>query len=233
MTRYALYFAPAETSAFWRFGSAWLGRDAATGGTLARPALHGPAQADWTAEALQALTAAPRRYGFHATLKPPFRLAEGRTIAELTAAAEAFAAKQKPFECTTEVAALGRFIAFRLASLSEEMAALAGSAVRTLDPFRAPPPPEETARRQAAGLTARQQAMLAEWGYPYVFEEFRFHMTLTGPINDEAARERLVESLRAMAGKAAGPLEVDAVAIYEQPAPDAPFTLFRRLPLGG
>jgi hypothetical protein len=34
----------------------------------------------------------------------------------------------------------------------------------------------------AAGLNQSQVANLDRWGYPYLFADFRFHMTLTGKV---------------------------------------------------
>lgn len=231
--RYAIYFAPAPDSAFWQFGSSWLGWDAAEEIRLKRPPLTGDAAADWDDGALETLTAAPRNYGFHATLKPPFRLGEGQAVERLITAAEAFVETQKSFVCpNVDVAALGRFIAFRLTDASSEMQDLAEVCVRAFEPFRASLNEAELAKRHASGLTPRQAALTANWGYPYIFEEFRFHMTLTGAIADNAARGRLVTQLQRMAeaSGASGPMLADAICIYEQPQPGEPFRLLRRLP---
>lgn len=234
--RYALYFAPASDSPFWRFGCAWLGRDPESGDSPIRPPLVGDAAGDWDETALEAATRSPANYGFHATLKPPFRLAGGVTHEQLETAAAAFARRQRPFRCVdVGVAALGRFIAFRLLEPSFEMQALAARAVESLDAYRGPQTEEELAKRRAAGLSERQERMLQAWGYPYVMDEFRFHMTLTGAIADDGRRERLAAALARMADDAGarGPMLVDGLALYEQPAPGAPFTLLRRLPFGG
>lgn len=233
VARYAIYFAPVSESPFWRFGSAWLGRDAGLDISLQRPTLIGDALSDWDDTALENLTASPRNYGFHATLKPPFRLAKGQAVESLIQAAESFALSQKSFDCSTVgVAALGRFIAFRTMEPCQAMSDLAEACVKAFEPFRAPLNATELAKRHTAGLTPRQSALTAEWGYPYVFEEFRFHMTLTGAIVDDTTRERLAASLRVMAiaEGASGVMRVDAIVVYEQPVPGAPFRLLRRIP---
>lgn len=233
VARYAIYFAPAPDSAFWRFGSAWLGRDAALDTPVQRPVLTGDASAEWDDVALETLTASPRNYGFHATLKPPFRLAEGQKVEGLIQTAESFALSQKSFDCpAVGVAALGRFIAFRMMAPCQAMSDLAEACVKAFEPFRAPLNATELAKRHAAGLTPRQALLTAEWGYPYVFEEFRFHMTLTGAIVDAGVRERLTASLKVMAEAAGahGLMRAYAIAVYEQPSPGAPFRLIRRLP---
>lgn len=227
--RYAIFFAPDAGSAFWRFGASWLGRDVETGQTLDRPALNDA----WSALELDALTASPRLYGFHGTLKPPFRLAPDCSIDALLDAVEAFAHTQAPFACPDiEVAALGHFIAFRPRTPFPALNALAAECVRTFDPFRAALNPSELAKRRKAGLTDRQEQRLQRWGYPYVFDEFRFHMTLTGAIEDAAMRNRLTAQLRAAAeaAGATGAMQVNEIAVYEQPEAGAPFRLLRRVP---
>lgn len=234
--RYAVYFAPAADSPFWRFGCSWLGRDPETEAPQLRPELDGAAAADWSPQALDAVTASPSSYGFHATLKPPFRLLAGQNLEALEAAVMEFAAGQTPFVCPEVApAALGRFIAFRMAEPVAEMHALAAAAVKAFESFRGLQTPDELAKRRAADLTDYQEAMLVRWGYPYVMAEFRFHMTLTSAIADPDIRNRLAANLASMAAAsgAAGPMRVDGVALYEQPSAGAPFRLLRRLPFGG
>ena len=79
--RYALYLAPPADSELWRFGSRVIGRDAASGVDISGFALEGWSAPDW-----RAATQEPRRYGFHATLKAPFRLAEACDEAALRGA---------------------------------------------------------------------------------------------------------------------------------------------------
>ena len=124
------------------------------------------------------------------------------------------------------------FIACTLSVPCAALEKLAADCVRTLDPFRAPLSDEETARRRRGGLTPRQDEYLLTWGYPYVFEEFRFHMTLTGRL-EEPERVRVLAILRARAKPIAGmPLSIDAIAVYEQPDRDRPFLMSARYPLG-
>ena len=69
---------------------------------------------------------------------------------------------------------------------------------------------------------------MLEWGYPYIFEDFRFHMTLTNGIEDEALRSRVLDALRQMFAYVSGVHRFDAVAIYRQPDRDAPFEVVER-----
>lgn len=127
------------------------------------------------------ITETPRKYGFHGTVKPPFRLAKGRTEAGLRSALADFAANTAPVALEgLELAQLGRFLALVPEGPTDALSALASETVRQFDGFRAPLNEVELARRRQSGLTPRQETLLQEWGYPYVMEEFRFHLTLTG-----------------------------------------------------
>lgn len=226
--RYAVYYAPPAGSALWRFGSEWLGWDAEADAPAPQPTVAGlPAP-------LAEITAAPRRYGFHATLKPPFALAEGTRAEELIAAAEALAARTPAFEAPKlRLTAGRRFASLRLSEPCAEMTALAADCVEALDGFRAPPGEAELARRRRAGLTAAQEANLARWGYPYVMDEFDFHLTLSGPLQ-AAALAQVAEALAPRVEPLCRTsLPVTEIAIYGDPGEGAPFALMRRLPLGG
>ena len=217
--RYALYFAPAATHPLWAAGCRWLGRDpesgAADGG--------GSHRAD------------PRRYGFHATLKPPFALREGAGRSPLFAALSHFVDERAPFAMPPlAVATLGDFVALR--PIDRDATAprlplreLADDCVRLFDEFRRPPSPEETARRMAPGLEDQQRANVVRWGYPHVFGHWRFHMTLTDGVADDGLRgELLAEATRHFAAALAEPLRCDGVALFVEDAPGADLRLLCR-----
>jgi putative phosphonate metabolism protein len=227
-TRFAIYYAPPRESAWWRAGCAWLGRDPESGENL--PA---PQPADLV-RPLAEVTAAPRRYGWHGTFVPPFRLAPGVTPEALLAAAQQWAATRERFALTVEAATLGRFVALRPVDEEGEAAVreLAADALRTLAPLRAGQTPAELARRLDAPLTARQRAYVEAWGYPYVLDEYRFHMTLSNSLDDVRERDALVAAWNTqMAG--AGALPVDGVALFVEPRAGAPFALWRRVAFAG
>jgi putative phosphonate metabolism protein len=228
--RYALYFAPAEDTAIWRFGIEWLGRDPISGAALSQPAVPG-----LSAEQVVKLTESPRNYGFHAKLKPPFHLADGRDEAALRAAARAFAAARRGFVAPpVSLQRIGRFQAFALTAPSAEMERLAADCVCDLDGFRAPASAAELAKRRERGLSQRQEGYLQDWGYPYVMEEFRFHMTMLGSTRDEAAHAAVTAYLEPRARSFAdAALPVAAVCLYHQVTRQAPFLLVERLPFGG
>ncbi|MFT0860888.1 DUF1045 domain-containing protein [Ancylobacter sp. G4_0304] len=225
--RYAIYFAPPAQSPLWRFGSSIIGYDAETGRDLSPPAMRRFEAQDW-----REVTSEPRRYGFHGTLKAPFRLAPGREEAELRAVCQRFAGDRARFACAgVQLVTLGRFLALKTVSTCAALDRLAASAVTAFDEFRAPMSAAEREKRLRAPLTARQQEYLDRWGYPYVFDDFRFHMTLTGPLDDEArarAQAELAE-LFAMSG-ADGPLIVSEISLYRQE--DGPFRVLARYPFG-
>lgn len=230
MTRYAIYFAPSSGSPHAEFGAQWLGRDAMAP-QRAMPALE---MGGIAAEARWAQCVTARRYGLHATLKPPFRLAESATLAELELALQALARAHAPFELPVQVARLSDFLAWRPVHQDDTRPGdLAADCVARLDGFRQAPDAAELARRRQAGLTPGQEALLQRWGYPFVMESFRFHLTLSDalPAQDLAAMHEGLQ--RASVGLASLPLPIDALSLFVEAEPGAAFTCLRRYALGG
>jgi putative phosphonate metabolism protein len=226
--RYAVYYAAPPDSPLERFGTTWLGRHHRTGAMLEQPAVPGIQP-----ERLRALTASPRRYGFHGTLKAPFRLAAGRTAEELHAAASAFAAARPAFTLPPLVIAdLQGFLAFVPAEPAAPLDDLAAACVRAFEPFRAPSTVEEIARRPLHRLSERQRRQLEAFGYPYVFADFGFHMTLTERLADADKAILLPHLQRLGRPLEAEPFTLDAIAVYEEPTPGAAFAMTGRFPLG-
>lgn len=232
MMRYAIYYAPAPGSALWQAGSRWLGRDAATGMEYGLPG-----GGSVLPMSLRSMTVQARRYGFHATLKAPFRLREGYSERNLLDMAKAFAANQVPVALhALQVKKLGDFLALRPTGPQEKVNALAMRCVSHFDSLRAPPTMAEIEKRRSAGLSARQEALLHRWGYPYAEEEFRFHMTISdslaaldeGYVNtlQRTAEEYFHEALTAQLPA------IDALAIFREPEPGAPFSMLERIPFG-
>lgn len=226
MTRFAVYLIPRLDGALWRFGCRALGYDSASGGDV--PFHDHPFYCDNPIDKVMAWTQDPRRYGFHATLKPPFALKQGATIDELERAAAAFASSRARFVVERlQVKAIGGFLALVPATASAELHELAGDCVRQFEPYRAPLSPADHARRLARPLSDNQIAHLEQWGYPFVFDEFRFHMTLTGRLNEDIKAEA-VTALTHLYEPIDGPFPVDAICICEQPDRDARFRIRRR-----
>ena len=222
--RYGLYVVP--EGAFYRMGAAWLGWDSVSGQPVPQPGLG------VLPRPVAEITATPRKYGFHGTIKPPFRLADGMTAAALCDATAALCAGLAPVEVPAlALRRLGGFVAVVPAEPSEALAHLAAEAVQGLDAFRAPPTEAELAKRRKAGLSDRQEALLAQWGYPYVLDEFRFHLTLTGKLGAEAGP--MADRLRAhFAPVLPQPFRVDSLCLMGEDA-DGLFHVLHRYTLSG
>ena len=207
--RYAIYYAPPSGSTLDRFGAGMLGYDAYNGEDLPFPDGVPP---DW-----RELTEDPRKYGFHATLKAPMAPAPGVSEAELAAACESFADTPRRIPLIEPVVdSIIGFIAVLPARPSADLLQLAADVTREFDAFRAALSPEDRARRNPAKLTPRQCYYLDRWGYPYVMEEFRFHMTLTGRL-DAARREPVIAMLRKQfSATGLGTLAIDGIALFRQ-----------------
>lgn len=226
--RYAVYFAPDPTSDLHRFGARWLGRDPASGVRVPQPEVPGVPP-----DELARITASARRYGFHATLKAPMRLADGADPGALDDAVRALAAGMRPFAVRLALRSLHGFLALMLAEPSPAMQRLADACVERLDPLRAPPSDAERARRLSAGLSPEQARHLDRWGYPFVFEQFRFHMTLSDRLDDRTAALVRAALGPEAAAACAAPVAVDALTVFEEPAPGADLLIRSRHPLGG
>jgi putative phosphonate metabolism protein len=210
--RYAIYYLSAPGSNLDRFGAQLLGYDALSGDQLPFPDDVLRMVPDW-----RDLTRDPRKYGFHATLKAPLLLAPGMTEAGLLAACESFAGTPRPIPVIRPVVdSISGFIAVVPAEPSAELERLAADCVREFDSFRAPLAPEDRARRNPSALTPRQRQHLDRWGYPYVIEDFRFHMTLTGRL-DAGRRAPVLTMLRdRFAAIGLATLAIDRIAVFRQ-----------------
>lgn len=229
--RYALYFTPEFGSPWWALGAHWLGRCPVSNCPQQQPSIAGLGR-----DAFAALTAAPRRYGFHATLKAPMRLAEPYTLDLLCRRLSQFALGYRPFALPElEVAVIEDFLALVPAGSVPELHALADRLVVELDEFRAPLSVNDRARYAARSISDRQRALLSEWGYPHVFDQFRVHFTLTDSLVSTPAPERLAlhDAARAQLARVAGiPLVFDAVSLFREANAGEPFRLIGRFPLG-
>ncbi|WP_116084632.1 DUF1045 domain-containing protein [Tropicimonas sp. IMCC34011] len=220
-TRFAVYYLPPEGDLA-TFGASWLGWDVAQACPAPQPAIAGLAE----------VTAAPRKYGFHGTLKPPFRIADGLDAVALEKAVESVARTSAPARAGgLALTTLGGFLALTPVGDAAAIERLAASCVIELDAFRAPAGPDEIARRRSAGLTARQDALLTRWGYPYVLEEFHFHLTLTGRLPENKAEDWYREA-RARLPELPVPFMMEGIALAGE-RPDGRFELIRRFPLTG
>ncbi len=217
--RYAIYYAPSPGSLLHRLGAEWLGRDAF--GHLAINRIGDEWHIDVTSDA--------RRYGFHATLKPPFELKDGKSAEGLCIAAGNLSANLKPVLIDSlELRQIDGFLALVPEGDAAAIDGLAAICVREFEGFRRPMAEAELNRRRSVGLSPRQNEHLRRWGYPYVFDEFRFHMTLSRRLValEADALEPLARShFSAVLGR---PLEIDGLTVFCQAVPDAPFEAIQR-----
>ncbi|MCA1299374.1 DUF1045 domain-containing protein [Stappia indica] len=225
--RYALYFTPPAEHPLVLRAEEWLGRSA-FGRNVTPLEIGGLTPAARTERVTE-----PARYGFHGTLKAPFRLAEGTSEADLIAALDDFAAKTPRLPLSLRLSALDGFLALTPAGDAAALNGFAGAVVRGFDRFRARMTPAERARRRPERLDAVQLRHLDDWGYPYVFEAFRFHMTLTGRLDAPATEETLAALRMHFAQALAADLVIDHLALFRESEPGAPFTCLHLAPLTG
>jgi len=219
--RYAIYFTPGQSHPLAQAAARWLGRDAFSGETMTPPSV-----ASLSPQEIAYHTASARRYGFHATLKAPFHLAEKQTEEALCDALAHYADTLDPIRLDSLVPArIDGFLALVPGAPSPELQDFAGDVVRHFDRFRAPLSDAEIARRNPDALKPQEFRNLCQWGYPYVFESFRFHMTLTGRVDAvDLPRVRAAVDEH-FAPVLAGPAFVDALALFVEPEPGAPFVV--------
>ena len=222
--RYALYFAPQAESPWHRFAQRWFGRCAIAGEQHAVEDVPG-----MTASRYAEIVADPARYGFHATLKAPFRLRSDAVPGTLISELERLCARMAPFRLPAlEPRRLADFIALVPVHDDPRVDEIAAECVRSFDPLRAASSVQELQRKRQAGLTARQEALLEIWGYPYVMDQYRFHLTLTGALDrcTQAEVDALLDAARHLLP--AEPPEFDSICVFREPAPGAPFELMHR-----
>jgi hypothetical protein len=213
--RAAIYYAPDRDDPLWQAGCAWLGRDPETDETLPQPGI------------LAQLTTSPRQYGFHATLKPPIHLAHG--LAAFLDDTQKLAATLQPFKMPRlEVKQLGAFIALCLSGPSPEFRSLADHCVTELDRHRIPED-QSTQAARAANRSPRQRGNIERFGYPLLFDDWHFHMTLTNPTEDPTLHDQAQTWFDPVLSH---PRTCTAICIYQQPTRTAPFTLTHRIRLG-
>lgn len=219
--RYAIYFTPPENDPLTEDASRWLGRNAFSG------AEHDD-HLDFAEQ-----TAEPRRYGFHATLKAPFELAEKHSEAQLISAFQSFAQTRASFDIPkVMIGSLGPFFALVPHTQHRPLQDFAADVVDYFDPFRAPLSESDIARRRPQNLTQSQRENLSLWGYPHVMDDFRFHMTLTGPVDQSQStdmRDKLTETFATFIDR---PLTISGLGLFVEETRGAPFTVHTWLPLG-
>lgn len=224
--RYAVYYVPEETDPLHDFGVRVLGYDLASGQDVQPMVL--PAE---LAPLARAAAAGPAHYGFHATLKAPFHPAAGVTQDDVLSAMETLAAQLNVLDIgALDVRRIQSFLALAPVAPPPALGEFAMTCVRRLDHLRAPANREELAKRRAAFLSPRQEELMARWGYPYVEEQFRYHMTLTGSLNDSVALQ-FETHLRACYAEIRAPLRINSICLCIEESATQRLKLLRRFPL--
>jgi len=221
--RYAVYYTPRPDEPLAEFGRRWLGFDVET---------RAPAADAWKLPS--GIIRTPARYGFHATLKAPFRLRQTQTEDALFAAVEALAASRPPVslgQLVPEV--LGSFMTLQQAMPNPEVDDLAFACVRDLDPFRRPFSDEEQDKILDKGVSRRQKGNVFTWGYPYVGRDYIFHITLTSILAPHELDEWKTKVIGLGAQYLAAPAAIRDLAIFAQKDEDSPFHCLTRFPLKG
>lgn len=220
-SRFAIYYVP-PAGPLADLGASWLGWDVVRGCEATQLNIAG----------LCDITMTPRKYGFHGTLKPPFRLRSDRTIAELKQFTLNLAERVEPAVCKgLYLKTMGRFLALAPQGETSALQRVAAACVRDLDMFRAPADAAELARRRKARLSNRQEELLVQWGYPFVMEEFKFHLTLSGPL-PAADIAKWSDTIQRLLPDLNEPFIVDQIALCGQ-REDGRFELLHRYTLAG
>ena len=220
--RAAIYFTPAKDDPLTMRAAEWLGRDAFDD-RVARD----------RDQVMDALVSDPARYGFHATLKAPFWLADGRTLTDLDRELAELSQRMPAVPLgMLAITRLGRFFALTVQDTPPQLLEAEEAIRMAFESFRAPLSEQEVARRNPQGLSERQQMNLTRWGYPYVGHDFRFHMTLTNAIMDEDEVVHVESRLRShFSPVLETPVVMDALALFVEPEPGAAFYVHSRHPL--
>ena len=223
--RYAIFFAPPATSALWRRAAQWLGRDASGGEVAAEIPGVDPARR-------MVLTESARRYGFHATMKAPMTMPEHQDRQKLDRAMTGFGLNHWPVLLgMLEPRLLGEFLALMPVEQPQELTDLAAEVVKTFEPFRAPLSASEQKRRLEAELTGRQVRLVERYGYPYVLEQFLFHMTLTDRLLDDDRDSVIAAATDWFAPVLEQPVTVDRLTLFHEPERGAAFVRLGDYPL--
>ena len=224
--RFAIYYAPSATSDLWERAATWLGRDCSDGDLFDGPV------AGIDRDRLLNLTQSANRYGFHATLKAPMVLVEGASEADLRSAITTFASEHQPIDLgKPQLASLDGFLAL-LVDPNDDLQDFAAHVVERFDVFRAPMSSKDRAARVSRNLSERQVELLDAYGYPYVFDEFRFHMTLSDRLAQDDAADIAQAATTWFAPVLDAPLILDRIALYHEPDAGKPFNRVGDFKLG-
>ena len=229
--RYSIYFTPADDSALARFGNAILGRDASS--YKNRKLSDTSDIAPFADAALwETYTEKPAHYGFHATIKAPFELAPDCTAAELLDDLAAYCKHRQPITLQSlQPARLQAFTALAMQQQPEALVELAADVVRHFEPYRQELSAADIQRRQIDTLSPSQIDNLTNYGYPYIFSDFQFHMTLSGAISDD--EDRFLPWVKSIYQQlVANSPDLDRLCVFRQVDRQTPFVRIAEFRLG-
>ncbi len=223
--RFALYFTPNPHSLLWELGSSWIGRDALKDMKISLNSHLGISR-----EFHRQVTKTPRRYGFHATLKPPFTLSDNNLLPRLKDSLKNFASSRQQFPTSPlELRNIGNFFCLCPKKQSTQLSELAADTVQHFDHFRAPLSSAEIASRRKRKLTPEQELNLKIWGYPYVLNQFRFHITLSDTLRDLSKRQLIKAALTDhFAPILHKSITIDSITLCVEPQPGRHFVFSKR-----
>lgn len=223
--RVAIFYAPASKSPLAKFGSEWLGWDVENAFEVNHPNIPNlPAP-------ISNIVATPQKYGFHGTLKAPFNLNSARSLDELRGALHNFGHQTSKFTIgRMKVARLGNFVALIQEDPSDQLQIVASNVVKLFEEFRAPLSEYDIAKRRKANLSPRQDELMLKWGYPYIFDEFKFHLTLTGKLDESDAERTKLVLIEHLSSILSNPMEAVDICLYGE-REDGRFEIIERYPL--
>lgn len=225
--RYAIYYTPEKNHPLTETAASWLGRSA-FGGDVAPLTQSLP----WSQNQQHDLVENAAHYGFHATLKAPFTLEPNCDEAALVKAFSTFEIKPSVVVIPTlALRQIDGYFALVPEPTTDIIQDFATRIVRHFDEFRAPLNTADLARRTRSPLNDKQRDYLDAWGYPYVFDEFLFHMTLTDRVPAEhahAVRAVLEKHFEAFIGH---PHQISHIALFRQKSATDAFTVHTIRPL--
>jgi Protein of unknown function (DUF1045) len=226
--RYAIYYTPQPGSALAAFGRSWFGRanDGATLRAFSDAGLAGPSFAK--------IPTAPARYtGLHALFKAPFALRDGIGPDALKTRLISFAARRKPVATgPLTLSRAGRFLVLRPVDPAPALEWLAAQCVGAFEDFAATASEETRVGDPASPLSDYQRLLLASFGDPYVLSEYRFYITLTGPL-DPTHLERVAQALWPVLEEiCTSGVTVDGLSLFADAGGSSPMRLMGRYRLG-
>ena len=223
--RYAIYYTPQPGTPLAAFGRSWFGRanDGATLQAFSDTGLAGAAT-------VKPLSASSRYSGLHAVFKAPFCLRDGMGPDALKARLISFASRRKQVETgPLTLARAGRYLVLRPIKPTPALDWLAAQCVAAFDGFAESPPC--THAQQGVPLNDHQRLLLKSFGDPHVLSEYRFYITLTGPL-EAAHLERVSQALWPMLEEICpSGVTVDSLSLFGESGGRAPLRLIRRFRL--